>query len=44
MENKDAETIKPPDAEKEKEFGWESNRDDENPQNLPWPEENESKD
>jgi len=23
--------------------GWESNKDDENPKQLPWPEENESK-
>ena len=26
-----------------KKFDWESNRDDENPKDLPWPEENESK-
>ena len=31
------------DEEKSKELDWESNRDDENPKALPWPEENESK-
>lgn len=29
--------------EESKEFDWESNRDNENPKDLPWPEENESK-
>jgi hypothetical protein len=43
-ENKDAETVKPPNVEKAVEVGWESNKDDDNPRNLPWPEENESKD
>lgn len=44
MESKGAGAIKPPDAEKTERFGWESNKDDENPGCLPWPEENESKD
>jgi hypothetical protein len=32
------------DVEKSKDCDWESNRDDENPKQLPWPDENESKD
>ena len=43
-ENKVTETVKPPDIEKDIGVGWESNKDDENPQHLPWPEENEAKD
>lgn len=39
-----AEALKHLDEDKAKEFGWESNRNDENPDHLPWPEENESKD
>lgn len=31
------------DKDQAKDFGWESNRDEENPEHLPWPEENESK-
>ena len=31
------------DEEEAKDVGWESNRDDENEEELPWPEENESK-
>jgi hypothetical protein len=42
--NIDAETVKPPDVKKDGESGWESNKDDENPNDLPWPEENEAKD
>ena len=38
-----AEALKMLDEAKAKEFNWESNRDDENPEQLPWPEENESK-
>ena len=38
-----AEALKMLDEAKAKEFDWESNRDDENPEQLPWPEENESK-
>jgi hypothetical protein len=38
-----AEALKMRDQTKAKEFGWKSNNDDENPGNLPWPEENESK-
>lgn len=43
-ENKDAETVKQPDVGKDVEEGWESNKDDDNPSNHPWPEENEAKD
>ena len=38
-----AEALKMLDEAKAKEFDWESNKDDENPEHLPWPEENESK-
>lgn len=38
-----AEALKMLDQDEAKEFDWESNRDDENPERLPWPEENESK-
>ena len=38
-----AEALKMLDEAEAKEFDWESNRDDENPKDLPWPEENESK-
>jgi hypothetical protein len=42
--DKAAETFKTPDDDDEANDGsWESNRDDENPEHLPWPEENESK-
>ena len=43
MEDKDAETTKRLDADKTEDFDWESNKDDENPKDLPWPEENETK-
>jgi hypothetical protein len=43
MKDKDAETTKTPDKDKAKDFDWESNKDNENPENLPWPEENETK-
>ena len=43
IEKKIGQTATTPDEEESKEFGWESNRDDENPKELPWPEENESK-
>jgi hypothetical protein len=38
-----AEALKQLDEVEAKAFDWESNRDDENPEHLPWPEENESK-
>lgn len=38
-----AEVLKQLDEVGDKAFDWESNRDDENPERLPWPEENESK-
>ena len=41
--DKPAEALKMPDEDNDKEFDWESNRDDENPKQLPWPDENESK-
>ena len=37
------EALKQLDEVDEKEFDWESNKDDENPKHIPWPEENESK-
>ena len=40
---KAAEALKLLDETEAKDAGWESNRDDENPEHLPWPEENESK-
>jgi len=43
MKDKDAEPTETLVADKAKGIGWESNRDDENPNNLPWPEENETK-
>lgn len=39
---KEKNAIKQPDNER-MDFGWESNRDDENQEELPWPDENESK-
>ena len=33
-----------PDEETGKDLEWESNKDDQNPEELPWPEENEAKD
>lgn len=44
FEEKIGQTVATLDEEESKEFDWESNRDDENPKDLPWPEENESKD
>ena len=41
--DKAAEALKQRDEVETKDFGWESNKDDENPEHLPWPEENESK-
>lgn len=38
-----AEALKQLDEADAKEFDWESNKDDENPQHIPWPEENEAK-
>jgi len=35
--------LKTLDENKGTDADWESNRDDENPENLPWPKENESK-
>jgi len=45
MTDKDnaAEAARQLDEVDAKEFGWESNKDDENPQHIPWPEENEAK-
>lgn len=43
IEEKIGQTVAPLNEEESKEFDWESNRDDENPKDLPWPEENESK-
>jgi hypothetical protein len=40
---KAADALQRIDEAGDKNFDWESNRDDENPNNLPWPEENESK-
>lgn len=37
------EALKMLDEVKAKELDWESNRDDENPEQVPWPEENEAK-
>ena len=37
------EALKMLDEDEAKDVEWESNRDDENPERLPWPEENESK-
>ena len=31
------------DADEVEDYGWESNRNDENPKQIPWPKENESK-
>ena len=44
MTTKDKATGAPKvvDEDEAKDFGWESNKDDENPEHLPWPEENES--
>lgn len=44
IEEKIRQTVATLDEEESKEFDWESNREDENPKDLPWPEENESKD
>ena len=41
--DKAAEAFKMPDEDEARDVAWESNRDDENPEHLPWPEENESK-
>ena len=38
-----AEALRQLDEVEAKEFDWESNKDDENPKHIPWPEENESK-
>jgi hypothetical protein len=43
IKDKAAEALKLLDADKAEDCGWESNKDDENPEHLPWPEENESK-
>jgi hypothetical protein len=43
IEEKIGQTTKTLNEDESKEFDWESNRDDENPKDLPWPEENESK-
>lgn len=44
VKDKVAESPRILDADKVRDLGWESNRDDENIKNLPWPEDNESKD
>jgi hypothetical protein len=43
MNDSEAEPTRPLDENRAKGFGWESNRNDENPKDLPWPEENETK-
>jgi hypothetical protein len=43
IEEKIGQAVTTLNEEESKEFDWESNRDDENPKDLPWPEENESK-
>src|SRR5215208_5078362 len=43
MPDQGAEPAETLDKDKGKDFGWESNKDEENPSNLPWPKENESK-
>ena len=42
-EDNGAEAQNQPPEDEAQDFGWESNREDGNPENLPWPEENESK-
>ena len=37
------EALETADANKDREFDWESNKNDENPKQIPWPKENESK-
>jgi len=37
------EALETSDANKDREFDWESNKNDENPKQIPWPKENESK-
>jgi hypothetical protein len=41
--DKTAEVFQMPDEDIGTDLDWESNKDDENPEQLPWPEENESK-
>ncbi len=41
--DKIAEVLETPDEGIGTDLDWESNKDDENPEQLPWPEENESK-
>jgi hypothetical protein len=37
------EAFETTDAGKVEDYGWESNKNDENPKQIPWPKENESK-
>jgi hypothetical protein len=41
--DKIAEVFQMPDEDTGKDLDWESNKDNENPEQLPWPEENEAK-
>jgi hypothetical protein len=43
MKYQDTETAKTLDGGAAQDFDWESNKDKENPKNLPWPKENETK-
>ena len=44
MKDKDRETTKQSGPEKDKKHEWDTNRDQQNPKNDPWPKENEAKD
>ena len=44
IDKKIAEVFQVPDEDTGQNLAWQSNRDDENPEQLPWPEENEAKD
>ena len=41
--DKIAEVFQMPDEDTGTDLEWESNKEDENPEQLPWPEENEAK-
>lgn len=43
LESKSTEANQTSEKDRAIDHGWESNRDRENPQNLPWPEENQAK-
>ena len=44
MKGKDRGAAKQPGTGKDKKQEWDSNKDQQNPRNLPWPKENEAKD